>query len=117
MRRAWLVTIATIALAGTAHGDKKLQSFKPDFVREAAGCQVQTRGLVRVLDGATELVKTAERADRDELERDVDQLTKGLAVIKEHCDEVGAMIAFIDANAAAAYRSIERELDARYNKI
>jgi hypothetical protein len=114
MRLAWLLTIA---LAGTAHADQKLQSFKPDFVREVTGCKVQVNGLTTVLTGATELVKTVEPAERPELERDVDQLTKGLAVEKEYCDEVAGMIAFIDANAAAPYRAIERELDARYTKI
>jgi hypothetical protein len=114
MRLAWLLLLA---LAGTALADQKLQSFKPDFVRELTGCKVQVNGLTTVLTGATELVKTIEAAERPELERDIEQLTKGLAVEKEYCDEVAAMIAFIDANAAAPYRSIAPELDARYNKI
>jgi hypothetical protein len=114
MRRAWLVLIA---LAGTAHADRKLQGFKPAYVREVTGCQVQVSGLAKVLAGATELAKTGETAERAELEHDVDQLAKGHALVKEHCDEVASMIAFIDANAAAPYRSIERELDARYKKI
>ena len=114
MRLAWLVTIA---LAGTAHADKKLLDFKPDFVREVAGCRVQANGITKVLAGATELVKTAEPGERAELERDVEQLTKGLALEQEYCDEVAAMIAFLDANAAAPYRSVERELDTRYKKI
>jgi hypothetical protein len=114
MRLAWLLTIA---LTGTAYADKKLQDFKPDFVHEVAGCQVQTNGITRVLTGATELAKTAEAAERAELDIDIDQLTKGLALEKEYCDEVAAVIAFIDANAAASYRSVERELDARYTKI
>jgi len=114
MRLAWLLTIA---LAGTAHADKKLQGFKPDFVHEAAGCQVQTSGIAKVLAGATELAKTVEAAERAELEHDVDQLTGGLALEKAYCDEVAAMVAFLDANAAATYRSVERELDARYTKI
>jgi hypothetical protein len=116
MRRAWLLT-STLALAGTAHADQKLVSFKPDFVREVAGCQVQTNGLTRVLDGATELGKTVEADERTELAADIDQLTKGLALVKEYCEEVAGMIAFIDAHAAAPYRAVERELDARYNKI
>ncbi|HWU87513.1 MAG TPA: hypothetical protein VN253_09575 [Kofleriaceae bacterium] len=115
-RLARLVPLA-LALAGTAHADKKLQELKPDFAREVAGCQVQTNGIAKVLAGATELAKTAEPDERAELERDVEQLTRGLALEKEYCDEVAAMIAFIDANAAAPYRSVERELDARYTKI
>ncbi len=116
MRLAWLVTIV-LATAGTARADQKLQSFKPEFVREATGCQVQVNGLTRVLAGATELAKAAEAAERAELERDAAQLTAGLAVVKEHCDEVAAMIAFIDANASAPYRSVALELDGRYKKI
>jgi hypothetical protein len=116
MRLAWLASI-TLALAGTAHADKKLVDFKPDFVREVAGCQVQVNGITKVLAGATELVKTVEPGERAELERDVEQLAKGLALEKAYCDEVAAMIAFIDANAAAPYRSVERELDTRYTKI
>jgi len=114
MRLAWFVMIA---LAGTAHADKKVQGFKSDFVHEAAGCQVQTNGITRVLAGATALANTAEPAERDELEHDIDQLTRGLAQEKEYCDEVAAMVAFLDANANASYRSVERELDARYSKI
>ncbi len=117
MRRAWLVMIVTVSLAGTAHADRKLQSFKPDFVREAAGCQVQASGLTKVLAGATELAKSGEPAERAELARDGELLAAGLAVVKEHCDEVAAMIAFIDANATAPYRSVASELDARYKKI
>jgi hypothetical protein len=114
MRLAWLVLIA---LAGTAHADQKLLSFKPDFVREEKGCQVQVNGLTAVVTGGTELAKAAEGEARAELERDVEQVSKGLALVKEHCEEVAAMIAFIDANAAAPYRSIQRELDERYKKI
>jgi hypothetical protein len=115
MRLAWLLTIA--ALGGTAHADKKIQDLKPDFVHEVAGCQVQASGITKVLAGATELAKTAEPAETAELEADVDQLTQGLARVKEHCDEVAAMVAFLDASAAASYRSVEREIDTRYNKI
>lgn len=114
MRRAWLVMIA---LAGTAHADKKLQGFKADFVHEAAGCQVQVNGLARVLAGATELARTAEPAERAERDHDVEQLTQGLAIEKAYCDEVAAVIVFLDANAAAPYRAVERELDARYTRI
>jgi hypothetical protein len=114
MRLAWLVLLA---LAGPAHADQKLVGFKPEFVREAAGCQVQARGLTRVQGGAAELAKAAEAAERAELERDLEQLTSGLAAVQAHCDEVAAVIAFIDANASAPYRSVERELDARYKKI
>jgi len=117
MRLATLAFAFLLASAGAARGDQKLQSFKPDFVREVAGCRVQVSGLTRVVDGATELVKTTAAAERAELERDLDQLTKGLAVVKEHCDEVAGMIAFIDANAATPYQSAARELDDRYKKI
>ena len=112
-----LVLLVTIALVGTAHADKKLQGYKSDFTKEVGGCQVQTRGISRVLTGATELLKTVAADGRAELERDVDELTSGLAQVKEYCDEVAGAIAFLDANAGATYRSVERELDARYSKI
>lgn len=114
MRLAWLLPLV---LAGSAHADKKIQDLKPDFVHEAAGCQVQASGLTKVLAGATELARTAVPAETAELAADIDQLTQGLARVKEHCDEVAAMVAFLDASAAASYRSVERELDTRYNKI
>lgn len=114
MRLAWLVLLAA---AGTAHADKKLLDFKPEFVREVTGCQVQVSGITKVHAGAAELLKTAEAAERAELERDVEQLAKGLAVEKEYCDEVAAMIAFIDANATTPYKTVELELDTRYKKI
>lgn len=114
MRLAWLVLLA---LAGTAHADRKLQALRPDYVREVAACRVQARGMTKVQGGAAELAKIAEPAERAELERDVEQLAAGLARVQEHCDEVAAMIAFLDANAAAPYRRVERELDARYTRI
>jgi hypothetical protein len=125
MRRAWLVSwlvpivsiTAAVGLASTARADQKLVSFRPEFVREAAGCRVQASGLGKVLAGAAELARAGEPAERAELARDVEGVTRGLAVVKEHCDEVAAMIAFIDANAAAPYRAIAGELDARYRKI
>jgi hypothetical protein len=118
MRLSWLA-IAPVMLAagGTAHADQKLSSYKPEFVREAAGCQVQVNGLARVVSGATDLAKTAEAAERAELERDLEQVTAGLALEKEYCDEVAGMIAFIDANAATPYKKTEVELDGRYKKI
>jgi len=124
MRPAWLVSpvwlvclIGLGPLAGTALADQKLVSFKPDFVREVKGCEVQVSGLELVLAGAIELAKTAEPAERAGFARDVEQVTAGLAVVKGYCDEVAGMIAFIDANAAAPYQKVAPELDARYRKI
>lgn len=104
-------------LVGTAHADKKLQGFKPDFVREAAGCKVQANGLTKIAEGTEALQEKAGPAEKAELARDLEQVLAGMIVVKEHCDEVNAVIAFIDANANASYRSVERELDRRYNKI
>ena len=117
MRLPWLVLVVWLAPAGAARADQKLVSFKPDFVREVKGCQVQVSGIAMVLAGATELARTAEPAERAGFERDVEQVTKGHAVVKEYCDEVAGMIAFIDANASAPYRAVAPELDARYKKI
>jgi hypothetical protein len=124
MRPAWLLSsvwlvghICLAPFAGTALADQKLVSFKPDFVREVKGCEVQVNGLQLVLAGATELAKTAEPAERAGFTRDVEQVTAGLSVVKGYCDEVAGMIAFIDANAAAPYQKIAPELDARYKKI
>lgn len=114
MRLPWLVLLL---LAGTARADQKLVSFKPEFVRESAGCQVHLSGLTKVLSGATELARSADATERADLERDADQLTKGITLVKEYCDELAGIIAFIDTNAAAPYASIQRELDVRYNKI
>jgi hypothetical protein len=114
MRGAWLVLVL---LVGTAHADKKLQGFRPDFVREAAGCRVQVNGLTRIAEGVTGLVEQVEKAEKAELQRDLELVLAASVVVKEHCDEVVAVIAFIDANASASYRSVERELDRRYNKI
>jgi hypothetical protein len=114
MRLSWLVLLL---LAGTARADQKLLSFKPEFVRESTGCQVHLSGLTKVLSGATDLAKSADPAERDDLSRDADQLTKGIALVKEYCDELTGVITFIDTNATAPYASIQRELDVRYNKI
>ena len=116
MRLSWLFVI--LAAAGSARADKKLQDLTPNFERESAGCQVQSNGLARIVTGVAALVKTTtEIAEREELERDAEKVTKGHEQIKEYCDEVTALVTFLRDNANTAYKDVERELDTRDNKV
>jgi hypothetical protein len=81
------------------------------------GCAVQTSGLAKVATGAAALVKTAEAGEREELERDAERLGKAAAQVKEYCDAVGEMVTFLQANADTPYRKVERDIDARDNKV
>jgi hypothetical protein len=117
IRSVALPLALAVCLAGTAHADKKLLEAKPELARELAGCQVQVNGLAKIHASATELAKTAAPDDRAEIEREIEPLGKGLALEKEYCDEVAGIVAFIDANANAPYRAVERDFGERYQKV
>src|SRR5262245_6921 len=117
MRLPLVGLVVLLAAAGTANADKRTQDLVPPLERELAGCGVQTAGLAKVAAGAAALAQTVEPPEREEIEKDAELLAKGHAVVKEYCDEVAALIAFLKDNAAAPYKSVEKDLDARDTKI
>ncbi len=90
---------------------------KPGFVKEVAACQIEVRGRAKMITGATALLATLEGSEKDALDKDLQQLTAGQATISAYCSEVEALVAFLEANAAASYKSVEKELDERDNKV
>lgn len=109
--------ILLLATASSALADKKTQAMKPGFVKEMAACQIEIRGRAKVISGATTLLSTLEGPDKEALDKDLQQLTAGQATIIAYCAEVEALVAFLDASATASYRSVEKELDERDNKV
>lgn len=115
VRLIWIALV--LASSGTAAADKKLQEITPALVREAAACQVQANGISKVLAGARTLAKTAEGAELGELERDISELMAGAAQVTIYCEELAGIVKFLEENAKAPYKSVERELDQRYTKV
>jgi hypothetical protein len=115
MRLVGLVVL--LAAVAPARADKRTQDLVPQLERELAGCGVQAAGLAKVAAGAAGLAKTVEATERDEIEKDAAALASGHALVKGYCDEVAALIAFLKDHAATAYKTVEKELDARDNKL
>lgn len=116
MNRA-LVIAVLLAATVTAHADKKIQGMTPGFSKELSGCQVEVRGLSRMVEGATNLLATLAGTERDELEKDLAALTAASTTMTSYCTEVEGMVKFLEANAAAAYKSVEKEIDTRDNAV
>jgi hypothetical protein len=106
-----------LLLASTAHADKKTQAMTPGFEREASTCAVQISGLKKVQTGSASLVPTLSAEDKATLDADLVTLSAGLAGVEAYCTEVTDLVAFLKASADASYKSIERELDTRDNKV
>ncbi len=111
------LAIASLLIAGPAAADKKIQQMTPGFEREAQTCATQISGLVKVQTGSATLVPTLSPEDKSTLDKDLETLAAGLAGVKAYCAEVRALVDLLEANAAAPYKSIEKELDTRDNKV
>lgn len=109
--------IVLLAAAAPARADKRTNDLIPQLQRELAGCGVQAAGLAKVAAGAAALAKSAEAAERDELDKDAAALASGHALVKGYCDEVASLIAFLKEHAATPYKTVEKELDTRDNKL
>lgn len=110
-----LVIFAIATLVGTAHADQKIVSMTPLFVKESTACEVQASGLAKLATGATTLA--AAHAEDAQLQADATRLAAGLEQMRTYCAEVAAMVTLLRDNAKTAYRAIEKEIDARDNKI
>jgi hypothetical protein len=103
--------------AGTAAADKKIQQMTPGFDREAQTCATQVSGLEKVQTGSSTLAPTLSPEDKAALDKDLETLAAGLTGVKTYCAEVTGLVEFLKANAAAPYKSVEKELDTRDNKV
>ncbi len=106
-----------LATTASARADKKIQSMTPGFTKEASACQVEVRGLARMVTGATTLAATLQGTERTELDADLAALTAASKTVAAYCTEVEGMVTFLQANAAVAYKSVEKEIDTRDNAV
>lgn len=112
-RRALVLILA----ASTAYADKKIQAMIPGFQREAQTCTTQVSGLKKVQTGATALAPTLSAEDKATLDKDLEELGQALAGVEAYCGQVTELVAFLEANKDASYKSVEKELDARDNTV
>ena len=115
MNRSALVMVLIAPLAVRA--DKKIQGMTPGFEREATTCAVQISGLKKVQTGSANLAPTLSPEDKAALDADLATLAKGLAGVEAYCAEVTDLVTFLKASATASYKSVEKELDTRDNKV
>jgi len=112
-----LPVLLLLATSSTALADKKTEAMRPGFVKEAAACQIEVRGRAKLIAGATALLATLEGSEKEALDKDLATLAAGQATISAYCSEVEALVAFLAASATASYKSVEKELDERDNKV
>lgn len=106
-----------VVLAGTAAADKRITDMTPGFEREAQTCAVQVSGLEKVQTGSQTLAPTLSPEDKAALDKDLETLAGGLAGVKAYCAEVTDLVTFLKASSAASYKSVEKQLDERDNKV
>jgi hypothetical protein len=111
------VLLAAVTTTTTSHADKKIQGMTPGFAKELSACQIEVRGLARMVTGATSLVATLQGTERDEIETDLAALTAASTTMTSYCTGVEEMVTFLKANAAVAYKSVEKEIDTRDNSV
>jgi hypothetical protein len=114
--RACLVALALMLLCGgVAHADKKLAELATGYQRESETCAIQAGGIAKVADGAQQLA--AATPDDAALADAVAKLAAGRTVVDDYCAQLTGVLAVLSADPTATYRSLERELDERDNKI
>ncbi len=109
--------LAVLLAASSAAADKKIQGMTPGFVKELSACQVEVRGLARMVSGTTNLVATLQGSERDAINADLAVLTAASATVTSYCTEVEGMVTFLKSNASAAYKSVEKDIDTRDNAV
>ncbi|MEO8705379.1 MAG: hypothetical protein ABI867_35375 [Kofleriaceae bacterium] len=111
-----LIVILLMLVCQTAWADPKIQSFIPGLERELAGCVGQVSGNDKVAARAAAYVKT-DAPDKADAEKDAAALAAGAALYKQYCDEVAGFVAYLKDQAKVPYKSVEREIDTRDNKL
>lgn len=110
----WLVVVAL--LATNAWADKKIVDMTPGYKREADACAMQEGGLGLMVTRTRSFVAT-NPPDKAELEKDVERLAKGHQIVVAYCAEVTAFVKFLEDNASAAYKTVQKELGTRSNAV
>lgn len=109
--------LVLLLVATAAHADKKIQSMTPGFQREAQTCTTQVSGLKKVQTGAAALAPALSADDKAALDKDLEALKTGLAGVEAYCTAVTELVAFLEASKDASYKSVEKELDTRDNRV
>ena len=117
MKRAGLLAASLVATATLAHADKKLQDLTPGFVKEAASCVVEARGLTHIVGGVATLASTLQGDDKAALDADLATLTAANARVTTWCTALDEIVAFLQVNEAAPYKRVQRELDGKYRAV
>jgi hypothetical protein len=71
----------------------------------------------KVATGVAALATAAADAERPALEKAAAALAKGSAAFADYCSELGALVGYLQANADATYKAVEREIDTRASKV
>lgn len=106
-----------VAMTASARADKKIQGMTPGFKKEAAACQVEVRGLARLITGTTDLIATLNGSEKDALAADLAAVSAVNTTMTSYCSAVEDMVKFLEDNANAAYKSVEKDLDTRDNNV
>jgi hypothetical protein len=112
--RARFTLVVVIALASRAWADSRIQGLITGYDKEIGACQIHAAGVAKVELGAQSLQQDA---PEPALAADIDQLAKAHVTVQAYCDEVKSALELLRADPKATYKSLERELDERDNKI
>jgi hypothetical protein len=117
MRSLGSLLLVTV-LIGPALADKKIQDMTPGYAKEAAACAIQKTGLVKVVTGARDrAAKLTDASAKADLEADVATVETELVAVEAHCEAVQGLVDFLKENADAAYKKVEKQIDARDNSV
>jgi hypothetical protein len=112
MKRAVVVGVIG-ALAAHAQADRKTKELATGYDKESAACRKSADGVKKVHVGAQALVDGGET----QYAADVTTLAANLAKVEDYCSELVATLAILNADPNASYKSLEKTLDERDNKI
>ncbi|MDB4959583.1 MAG: hypothetical protein JWO36_7152 [Myxococcales bacterium] len=112
--RARLVVVVVIGLASRASADSRLKNLLTGYEKEAASCQIHADGVAKVRDGTQKLF---DETKDPSLEGDRVELAVGHGEVQTYCDAVTSAVQFLQSSDGASYKSLEKELDERDNKI
>ena len=109
-----LVSLVTLGgLVRSAAADKQIQDMTPGYAKEAASCSAQRSGLSKIVSGGTELSAGTDAS----VAADVAIVQAELTVVQQYCDELDGLVATLKEHADGKYKAIERDLDARDNRV
>lgn len=104
---------AVWTVAADARADAKTKGLAADYTKESTGCRKSADGVKKVRAGAQALVD----AGGTQYAADLATIAASLAKVEEYCGELVAVLAVLEADPGASYKSLEKTIDERDNKI